>query len=94
MVSTIHCQCLHEGALDHATYVEDQKCKEFNRNSGHHCNGQFTSKSNGVEYVHGAGAFSSAYLTKKGGILFLPKKYNNRYNIMLFKKNLYSSLYF
>ena len=83
MVSTIHCQCLHEGALDHATYVEDQKCKEFNSDSGHHCNGQFTSKSNGVEYLHGAGAFSSAYLTKKGGILFLPIKYNNRYTTII-----------
>ena len=66
--STIHCQCMEEGKLSHATYIDDEKCKEFNVHSGGHCIGPFTSASNGVEYLHGAGSISSAYLTSMEGV--------------------------
>ena len=70
--STIHCQCMAKGKLSLATKIDDQKCKEFNVKSGSHCSGPFTSASNGVEYFHGAGSISSAYLTDMEGMLTYP----------------------
>ena len=40
----IHCQCGLDGILDSAMFLDDQKCKEYNRNdSATHCVGPFES---------------------------------------------------
>ena len=63
------CQCGLEGMLNAVTFIDDQKCKEYNNGdlSAAHCVGPFTSSLNGMQYLHGAAHISSVYLTEKSG---------------------------
>ena len=43
------------------TKLDDQQCKEFNTNSGGHCNGEHIVSGNIGTYYMGAGSINSAY---------------------------------
>ena len=55
----VHCECAN--SLTPSDQVDDQKCQEFNVNSGGHCSGPFVVETIFGTYYMGAGSLNSAY---------------------------------
>ena len=59
MGMNVHCECSNNLNANQA--VDNQKCQEFNTQSGPHCSGPFSLSTNSGTYYMGAGGLNSAY---------------------------------